>query len=192
MKTLVFYDSIGRKSTCVAEAILESVASEWGHADIIKVCKEASVNFLEYDLIMIGSPVIDWLPTKQLMDIVMRVMKSENAAGRIRPSSPIVPGKFGVCFGTFGGPHIGEREALPMTAWLRAFLEHLGYLVLDAWHVPGAFRNRDELNRHGRMGDIRQRPAKADIADIKNRVAGLLASLEAFRNEASAMSLSRI
>ncbi|MEF3698070.1 flavodoxin family protein [Desulfolutivibrio sp.] len=181
MKALVFYDSIGGNTMSVAKAIHETVASAWGHADLVKVCKESSVNFLEYDLIMIGSPVIDWLPTKQLMDVVMRFMKSENAAGRIRPSSPIIPGKFGVCFGTFGGPHIGEREALPMTAWLRAFLEHLGYLSLDAWHVPGAFKNRDELSRYGRLGDIRQRPSESDLSDIRNRVAGLLASLEAFR-----------
>ncbi len=181
MKTLIFYDSIGGNTERVAQAIHETVAAAWGDADIVKVRKETAVDFTDYDLILIGSPVIDWLPTKKLMDHVMGFMKSENAAGRIRPSSPIVPGRFGVCFGTFGGPHIGRTEAVPMTAWLRAFLEHLGYLVLHAWHVPGAFQNRDELNRYGRLGDIRHRPDEADLADIRNRVAGLLASLEAFR-----------
>jgi len=177
MKTLVFYDSIGGNTELVARAIHETVDSTWGNADLIKVNKGAIVNFLDYDLIMVGSPVIDWLPTKKLRDFIMGVMKSENAAGRINASSPLLPGRFGVCFGTFGGPHIGEREALPMTAWLRAFLEHLGYLSLDAWHVPGAFKNRDALNRYGRLGDIRQRPNEADLVDVRNRVAGLLASL---------------
>ncbi|GAB7081638.1 flavodoxin family protein [Megalodesulfovibrio paquesii] len=181
MQSLVFYDSLGGNTAAVAQAIHETVLSIWGHSDLVKVRKDTAVNFLDYDLILVGSPVIDWLPTKQLMDSIMSTMKSENAAGRIRPASPILPGKFGVCFGTFGGPHIGEREALPMTAWLRAFLEHLGYLVLDAWHVPGAFKNRDELNRYGRLGDIRQRPGEADLADIRNRTAGLLASLEAYQ-----------
>lgn len=181
MKTLVFYDSIGGNTERVARAIHETVVSTWGDADIVKVRKETAVNFLDYDLILIGSPVIDWLPTKKLMESVMGFMKTENAAGRIRPSSPIVPGKFGVCFGTFGGPHIGQTEAVPMTAWLRAFLEHLGYLALHAWHVPGAFQNRDELNRFGRLGDIRHRPDEADLADIRNQVAGLLSSLGAFR-----------
>jgi len=182
MKTLIFYDSLGGNTERVARAIHDVAATTWGDAEILKAHKETAVNFTDYDLILIGSPVIDWLPTKRLMDCVMGFMKAENAAGRIRPSSPIVPGKFGVCFGTFAGPHIGQTEAVPMTAWLRAFLEHLGYLVLDAWHVPGAFQNRDELNRSGRLGDIRHRPNEADIADVRNRTAGLLASLEAFRN----------
>lgn len=180
MKTLVFYDSLGGNTELVARTIHEAVDSTWGNATLVKVDKASPINFLEYDLIMIGSPVIDWLPTRKLMDFVMGVMKSENAAGRIKASSPLLPGKFGVCFGTFGGPHIGEREALPMTAWLRAFLEHLGYIALDAWHVPGAFKNRDELNRYGRLEDIRQRPAEADLADIRNRVTGLLSSLVAW------------
>lgn len=182
MKTLVFYDSLGGNTERVAQAIHETVATTWGQADIVKVRKDTAVRFTDYDLILIGSPVIDWLPTKKLMECVMGFMKSENTAGRIRPSSPLVPGKFGVCFGTFGGPHIGQTEAVPMTAWLRAFLEHLGYLVLDAWHVPGAFQNRDELNLSGRLGDIRHRPNEADIADVRNRTTGLLASLKAFRN----------
>jgi len=67
------------------------------------------------------------------------------------------------------------------TARLDSFLGHLGSLPLDAWHVPGAFKNRPELTRHGPLGDIGGRPNTHDLADIKDRTAGLLASLEAFR-----------
>jgi len=123
------------------------------------------------------------LPAPRMMDFVKRKMKAYSANGLIMPAAPVVPGKFAVCFGTFAGRHIGEKEALPMTMWLRSFMEHLRFTVLDAWHVVGGFGNRQDLDVGGRLGDIRHRPNDSDITDIKNRVVGLLASLEAWRTE---------
>lgn len=67
-----------------------------------------------------------------------------------------------------------------MTLWLRSALEHLGFIVLDEWHVPGQFANRPELNQHGRLGNIEGRPDAHDLQDIENRVRGTLASLSAW------------
>ena len=72
---------------------------------------------------------------------------------------------------------MGQREAVPMTKWLGAFMEHLGYLVLDEWHIVGEFHSNDEMNLKGRLGDIRGRPNEHDLRDVENRVKGTLYSL---------------
>lgn len=181
MRTLVLYDSLSGNTEKIARAIHETVLEHDLDSELVKIDKGLDLDFFDYDLVFAGAPVIDWLPTKRMMDFIMGRMKHYNSLGLIKPASPIIPGKFGVCFGTFGGPHIGEREAQPMTAWLRSFMEHLGYIVLDSWHVIGQFVHKEDMNSHGRLGNIQYRPHAEDVLEIRNRVTGLLASLEAWR-----------
>ena len=176
MKSLVLYDSLSGNTEKVAKTI-HHTSEKTILSHLVKVDKKTEIDFFDYDLVFIGSPVIEWLPTQTMMDFVKKTMKGYNQKGQIKPSSPIIPGKFGVCFGTFGGPHIGEREARPMTLWFRSFLEHLGFIVLDEWLFVGAFKNREDLNTNGRMGDIRQRPNESDLLTVENKVTGMLASL---------------
>jgi hypothetical protein len=69
-----------------------------------------------------------------------------------------------------------------MTLWLRTALEHLGFTVLDEWHVPGQFSKQTELNQGGRLGNIEGRPDSHDLQDIENRVQGVIAALSAWQN----------
>jgi len=177
MNSLVLFDSLSGNTEKVAKAIYDT-ATIGTASHLLKIDKETNINIYDYGLIFIGSPVIDWLPTKTMMDFVKGKMKEYNGKGLIKPSSPIIPGKFGVCFGTFGGPHIGKREAQPMTMWLRSFLEHLGYIVLDEWLFVGEFKNRENLNKAGRMGNIAERPNAADLATVQGQTEGILASLQ--------------
>ncbi|QTA89118.1 flavodoxin family protein [Desulfonema magnum] len=181
MNALVLFDSMGGNTEKVAGAIHEAIEKEQILCHMIKLDKETDLDFYDYDLIFIGSPVIDWLPTKTMMEFVKTKLKEYNGKGMIRPSAPIIPGKFAICFGTFAGPHIGKREALPMTMWLRSFLEHIGFMVLDTWHIVGQFKDRDDLNINGRLGNIQNRPNENDLENVKNRVEGILASLEAWK-----------
>jgi hypothetical protein len=165
----------------VAEAINRSLTAKLITPDLVKVKEELTVDLFDYDLIFIGSPVISWLPTQTLMNFVKSTMKAYSQQGLIKPSSPVIPGKFGFSFGTFSGPHIGEKEALPMTMWLNSFLEHLGYTVLDSLLVVGERNNKPknwpEINKNGRLGDIENRPNEADILSIENRITGVVDSL---------------
>lgn len=185
MKAIILYDSMSGNTARVAEAIHRSLAAKAMTPDLVKVEEGLSVDLFAYDLVFIGSPVISWLPTQTLMDFVKRTMKECSQKGLIKPSSPIIPGKFGISFGTYAGPHIGEKEALPMTVWLNSFLEHLGYTVLDQWHVVGKRNNKpanwQEINQNGRLGDIGDRPNEADLLSIENRVKGVVDSLSAWR-----------
>lgn len=182
MKTIILFDSLGGNTKKVADRIYETAKAKFVSTDIVKVTKQTELDFMEYDLIFAGSPVIDWLPTQTMLDYIRKCLKGYSEKGLIKPSSPIVPGKFAICFGTYAGPHIGVNEARPMTMWMRSAFEHVGYTVLDEWHVPGQFTNKPELNKYGRLGNIEGRPNDHDLADIENRVKGTLASITAFGN----------
>jgi hypothetical protein len=179
MDALVVYDALSGNTEKVAQRIYETSAESLP-TKIVKAGDDTDIDLLAHDLVFIGSPVIDWLPTKKMTAFVQRTMKAANQQGRVKPAAPIIPGKFAVCFATFGGPHIGVGEARPMTLWLRSALEHLGFIVLDEWHVPGQFANKPEFNQSGRLGNIEGRPDEHDLRDIENRVRGTLASLSAW------------
>jgi len=182
MKSLIFYDSLGGNTKKVADVIYETTQNEGLSSILLQAAKDVELDFLDYDLLFVGSPVIDWLPTKVMMDSIKKSLKTYNEKGLIKPSAPIIPGKFCICFSTFAGPHIGKNEARPMTMWLRSAFEHFGFIVLDSWHIVGQFKHRDDLNENGRMGNIRNRPNENDLLDVKNRVLGVINSLEAWRN----------
>lgn len=61
---------------------------------------------------------------------------------------------------------------------MRAFLEHLGFLVLEEWHIVGEFKNSEENSTLGRFGNIRGRPDELDLAEVECRVAGILRALK--------------
>lgn len=184
MKSIILYDSMSGNTAKVAKAIHRSLTEKLMTPDLVKVEEGLTVDLFDYDLIFIGSPVISWLPTQSMVDFVKKMMKEYNGQGLIKPSSPIIPGKFGISFGTFSGPHIGVKEAIPMTMWLNSFLEHLGYTVLNQLHVVGKRnnppKNWPEINKNGRLGDIEDRPNKADLLSIENKVRGIVDSLSAW------------
>lgn len=182
MKALILYDSMGGNTAKVAKTIELSLAAKAITPHLIKVEKELRIDLFDYDLIFIGSPVIDWLPTVTLMNFIKNKMKEYNKQGLIKPSSPIIPGKFGISFGTYCGVHIGKKEASPMTMWLNSFLEHLGYTALEQWLVVGEHHNKPDANRNGRLGNIEGRPNSADLSAIKMKLNGLVDSLSAWKS----------
>ena len=177
MKSLVLYDSMGGNTEKVAQRIYATLKDSNREVDIIKFKSGIDVDFFEYELVFVGSPVINWLPTQRMMDFVKKKLQFYMKQGKILPSAPILPGKYAVCFCTYAGPHIGEKEAIPLTIWLRAFFEHLGYSVLDRWHIVGEFHNKTDENTQGRMGNISGRPNDKDLLDVENRVKGALRAL---------------
>ncbi len=179
MKSLIFYDSIGGNTEKVAQRIHDTLKDTLQKVDFIKFSPKTDVSFFDYDLIFLGSPVIDWLPTKRTMDYITKKLRTYRDQGRILPSSPLRPGKFAICFCTYAGPHIGKNEALPMTMWLSSFFGHIGYAVLDQWHVVGQFHKETALNTKGRLGNILGRPNEKDLLGVENRTKGIVGALAA-------------
>jgi len=177
MKSLILYDSIGGNTEKVAQQIYDTLKETNSDIDFIKFASDVDVDFFEYDLIFLGSPVIVWLPTKRMMAFIKKKLQFYSDQGKIIPSSPLKSGKYGICFCTYAGTHIGKNEALPMTMWLRSFLEHLGYTVLDQWHIIGQFHKEADTNTQGRMGNILGRPNDKDLLDVGNRTKGVVSAL---------------
>jgi len=178
MESLVLYSSVTGNTEKVAKRIAETLRKKGRDVLVIKVGEETSVDLLKYDLVFLGSAVHQWLPTKTMVNYVKRMLKYYFKSGVIVPSSPVKPGKYAVCFCTFSGPHTGISEAVPATKWMRAFLEHVGFTVLEEWHTIGEFKNSKENSTLGRLGNIMGRPDERDLAEIENRVVGILNTLK--------------
>ncbi|WP_319404490.1 flavodoxin domain-containing protein [uncultured Desulfosarcina sp.] len=179
MKSVILYDSIGGNTEKAAQHIFDTLRDAISIVDLVKFTPEVDIEIFDYDLVFLGSPVIDWLPTKRMMEFLKKKLQSYSDHGKIVPSSPIIPGKYGICFCTYAGPHIGKNEALPMTMWLSSFLEHLGYAVLDQWHIVGQFHKETHMNTQGRLGNILGRPNDADLTNVVNRTKGIIGALSA-------------
>jgi hypothetical protein len=177
MKALVLYSSLTGNTEKVAKRI-ESTLKELGNeTDCIKVSDETTVELLSYDLVFVGSPAIQWLPAKPMVDSITAMLRGYSGDGKVVPGSPIRVGKFAVCFCTYTGTHIGVHEAVPVTKWIRSFLMHLGFTVLDEWHVPGEFVNNEKASKGSRLGNVTGRPNENDLRDIEQRVRGVIRAL---------------
>jgi menaquinone-dependent protoporphyrinogen IX oxidase len=190
MKAVVLYDSMGGNTQKLAERIMDVTETKGLPCDIIKLEDDTELDFLDYDLVFLGSPAIEWLPTAKMMAFLKRKLKDYRLRGEI-PSAAIShrPGHFAVCFSTNCGAHIGIDEALPATQWMGSFLAHIGYKVVDQIHLPGEMRNFGQgadwmtdqtfeaLNTLGAYGNIKGRPNAEDLADLERRVDRMLGSL---------------
>jgi menaquinone-dependent protoporphyrinogen IX oxidase len=191
MKTLVLYDSMGGNTEKVAKKIHQVTSESGAVSTLIKLDESTELDFYDYDLVFLGSPDIEWLPTPKMMEFLHKKKLLEHRMrGDVLPSAPIRPQKFAVCFATFCGAHTGINEVLSVTQWLASFLEHIGYMVLEKIHIPGEMRNfgqakgwmNDErlagLNERGRLGNIKGRPNEHDLLDVETHVQGILSYLK--------------
>ena len=196
MKTLVLYDTIGGNTENVAIKINDVVSKHSFNSRLVKLDEKVEIEFYDYDLIFIGSPDVEWLPTQKMMQFLHKEKLFEHRMrGDVLPSAPVRPGRFAVCFATFCGAHNGVGEVLSVTQWLASFCEHIGYTVLDKIHIPGEMRDfgqakgwinaerLKELNTFGRLGNIIGRPNEQDLFELEERINGLLTYLNFYRTK---------
>ena len=176
-RALVLFWSAGGNTRKVAGALHETLTQAGFDADLMEIAADLDVGLDEYALVLLGAPVYQFLPPEP----VTRFLKSQmRSCGPVREAAPERPGRFAVVFCTYGGPHTGLREAIPMLKYTGQFLEHAGIRVVDEWAVPGEFHEPSQasLNVSGRLGDIRGRPNESDLRDVCGRLTGLLRRLE--------------
>ena len=176
-KTLLLYWSATGNTEKVAGAIREGLKAA-GIEPVVKKVEEAeSEEIYDYDLVFLGCPSYSFLPPPPVLKWIERKMNLHRERGDVKLGAPVIPGKTAVIFCTFSGPHTGINEALPVGAYLGQFFEHIGFRVAGRWYTVGEFHEREEFSIKGRMGDIRGRPNAQDLAEIRDKVAGLLDSL---------------
>lgn len=174
MKTLILSHSFTGNTEKVTQRIAAKLTSEGIEPTVIKVSKDTSVDLHNYDLVYLGTPVIEFLPAKPVLNFIHSQLTTHRQIGTIIPCSPKIPDKYAVCYCTYSGPHTGIREAIPAVKYMTQFFEHLRFRVLEEWYVVGEFTNNEILSTKGTLGDIRGRPDERDLANIESKVENLL------------------
>jgi flavodoxin len=180
MKSLILYWSSGGNTLKVAEAIQKTLAETGVPVDILKMTEDLNVDLYAYDLVFLGAPSIQWIPPLPVQKFIKNTM--DRYRGGVRPiDAPKKSGKFGVVFCTFSGVHTGIKEGQIAGKYMAQFFEHIGFLVLDEWYVPGKFQGWEEGSKYGKLGDITQRPDQMDLKVIENCTQEILQGLEFLR-----------
>ena len=177
MKALIIYWSGTGNTKKVAETIDDTLKNS-GVTSLLKRVEEAMPEDLyEYDLVFIGSPSHNWQPPAPVLKYVLEKMDYYRKLGSIKLCAPSLPGKRGVVFVTFSGPHTGVNEAIPVGKYLGQFLEHIGFELAGEWYTVGEFHSSEQNSTKGRLGDIRGRPNQQDLDNIARDVKKLLESI---------------
>lgn len=190
MRTLILYDSIGGNTEKVAKRIYKVIEQEGLDVTCSKLNLEMELNFYDYDLLFVGSPNIQWLPTPNMMGFLKKKLQEHRINGDILPCAPKKPNKYVICFTTYCGAHIGVEEALSVTQWMSAFFAHIGYTVFDKMYIVGEMRNfgqakgwmddkiLEELNTLGVYGNIKKRPNENDLLEVEIKTKSILKTLQ--------------
>jgi flavorubredoxin len=179
MKILNLYFSSTGNTEKVAQRIAAAAEKEGHEVDTVKIAgdKEGEVDLLRYDFVFIGSGVYQWLPGKALQEFIGARLSHYAAAGEIKLGAPRRAQKRGVAYCTYGGAHTGVNEAIPAVKYMGQLLDHLGYEVVAEWYVIGEYPAKGRFKEYsvgGRLGNIEGRPTEEDLADVAQRVAGVL------------------
>lgn len=176
-KTLLLYWSATGNTEKVARTIEKALRAAGIEPSVKKIAGEINEDLYDYDLVFLGCPSYAFQPPKPVQDMVGQKMKLHRDRGDIKLGAPELPGKVAVVFCTYSGPHTGIDEATPVGEYLGQFFAHIGYRVAAKWYTVGEFHGREELSTGGRLGDIRGRPNAEDLAEIEEKVAGLVEAL---------------
>jgi multimeric flavodoxin WrbA len=177
LRSLVVYCSVTGNTRRVAETIKEALEKSNVSAVLREVGEAAGEELYDYDLVLLGSPSITFLPAAPMVRFLERKLAIHRDRGDIRPCAPQIPGKHAAVFVTYSGPHTGIREATTAGKYMGQFLEHLGFGVPVEWYVVGEYHGNPELSTKGRLGDVRGRPSQQDLEDVRSQVRTLVTQL---------------
>jgi flavorubredoxin len=164
---LIYWSKTGNTEK-VALAIKEGLEGAGLNVVMKRIEESEDVDFLEYDLVCIGSPTYQWHPPPPMEEFLKEKHNKYCNEDKIKLAAPRIPGKNGLVFCTYSGPHTGINDAIPAVKYISQFLEHLGFTILDEWYVLSEYRGWKKGNMEGRMGDIRGKPSREDLLKIRN------------------------
>ncbi len=110
---LILYSSSTGNTEKVAQAICIGLEEAGFRVTMKKPETAADVDYFNYDLVCVGSPSIQWHPTKHMDGFLKPKLNDQRKRGKIQPSAPKVPGKDVLVFVTHSGPLTGLGETTP-------------------------------------------------------------------------------
>jgi hypothetical protein len=177
MNSLIIYWSGTGNTKVVAETIHNALQASGINSSLKRVEEAKDEDLYEYDLVFMGAPSFMWQPPAPVQEYIKAKMDYYRKRGDVKLCSPKVSGKKAVVFVTYSGPHTGINEAIPVGKYLGQFFEHLGFDLVAEWYFVGEFHNSEENSTKGRLGDIRGRPNRQDLAKVERNVAMLIKSI---------------
>lgn len=166
MALLVYWSKTGNTEK-VALAIKEGLEVAGLNVVMKTIAESEDLDFLDYDLVCIGSPTYQWHPPPPMDDFLKKKHNRYCDEGKVKLAAPKIRGKKALVFCTYSGPHTGIQEVIPAGKYISQFLEHLGFTILDEWYILSDYRGWKEGNIEGRMGDIRGKPSQEDLLKIR-------------------------
>ena len=180
MNILNYYFSSTGNTESVALKISDTITELGYTTDTIRVTKsDVDIDVLAYPFVFVGSGVYGQFPGQPLIDLHRRLLQHYNENGEVHYASPRRLSAYAVVYCTYGGVHTGINEAIPAVKYMGQLLDHLGYTIVGEWYVVGDYLTSGSPDRstHGRLGDIRGRPNKADLHEVEQKVKGILRAL---------------
>jgi hypothetical protein len=176
-RAATLYWSQGGNTRKVASAFHHTLRDLRLASELIEIGPDVDVRYADYNLILLGAPSYQFHPPEPVCAFLRR---QHRQSVTVAPAAPELSNCFGVVFCTYGGPHTGVNEAVPVLKYMGQFLEHAGVRVVDEWPVVGQFHDpgRQQMNICGRLGDIRGRPNEADLRDVSEKLRGLVLRLQ--------------
>ncbi len=178
MKTSIIYWSKSGNTEKVALAMEEGFREAGAEVIRNRVEDVGEVDFYAFDLVCIGFPSYQWRVPKPMDDFIKKTFNAYRNQGRVKEGAPKLPGKHALIFCTYSGPHTGIREAVPPVLYAGQFFEHLGFTIVGEWYVVGEFHGSLEASTKGRLGDIRGRPNREDLRNVKDDAIQLAQQLQ--------------
>jgi hypothetical protein len=174
----VIYWSKGGNTAQVAREIYQVLHEQGLEVTFCSAEQAGDLDWFAYDLLCLGFPSYHWHPPKPVDDWLKERFRFYHQQGLVKVGSPQVP-HFALIFCTYSGPHTGVDEAIPATHYAGQFFAHLGFTVIDQWHIVGEFHGSEELSTKGRLGDIRGRPNSQDLEWVRDNTRRLVEQLQA-------------
>ncbi len=165
-RALIVYWSKTGNTEKVAKAIKQGLETKDIQVNLQKAEEAEKIDYFDYDLVCIGSPSYSWHPPEPMTNFLKKKFAEYRQQGKIKPSSPKVPGKKALVFVTYSGPHTGIDEATPVGKDIRQYFEHIGFSVIDEWYILSEFHGSLENSTKGRMGDVRGKPTAEELQKI--------------------------
>lgn len=166
-KALVVYWSKTGNTEKVALAIKAGLEEAGVNVALKKPEEAENLDWFDYDLVCVGSPSYQWHPAAPMDNFLENKLASYRKQGKIKLSAPKISEKNALIFCTYSGPHTGIDEATPAGKYMGQFFEHLGFTVIGEWYVLSEYQGSEENSTRGRMGDIRGKPTRKELEQIK-------------------------
>jgi flavodoxin len=167
-KCLIIYQTITGNTEKIAMKFAEVFKNKGWQCDVFRIDKSIDLasppfKFSGYDFICAGSGVYSALPGKEITDLMYTYTHQPKRDGKIvRVHRMIIPGpKSGIVFVTYGGTHLGPKEAEPALSLLELNIEHLRFKCIGRFSCPGGIGTRPTPGQW--FGNTRGRPNERDL-----------------------------